>query len=195
MSEQQHPTETPAAEAGPAESQTTPLSGPVASGEASVDQEPAALEKPEANEEPAAHEPAANEPAAETDHSPDLQDAVKAETGRKVTLKSLGSLSQAARNVAGFFTACPRCSFFLAGYRLIFQDFDQAARSATDDWLDLSWNLAVRNLVDKSYGYDMNEPFEAFQGVCPACRRAFIIETGDDQAERARFSIQINPRD
>jgi hypothetical protein len=185
MSEQQHATDTPAAEAEPAESQTTPPSGPVASGETSADQEPLALERPEANEEP----------AAEANHSPDLQDAANAETGQKVTLKSLGSLSQAARNVAGFFTACPRCSFFLAGYRLIFQDFDQAARNASDDWLDLSWNLAVRNLVAKSYGYDMNEPFEAFQGVCPVCRRAFSIDTGDDRAEEARFSIQINPRD
>ncbi len=96
--------------------------------------------------------------------------------------------------VADYFAGCPRCSFFLAGYRLVCQDFDEAAAGAVDDWLDLSWNLAVRNLVGKSYGHALSEPFEAFQGVCPECMRAFTVEPGPDDEESHRFSIQINPR-
>jgi len=109
------------------------------------------------------------------------------------TQRRQGAPGKDPRLVADYFTACPRCSFFLAGYRLIFQDFNEAAGGASDDWLDLSWNLAVRNLVAKNYGYDMAEPFEVFQGVCPDCQRAFVVEKGEDQDPR--FSIQINPRE
>jgi hypothetical protein len=183
MNEQQPPTETPAGLPGPVESQALPPSAPVAAQEPSATVEAAASLQP----------PTGQEPSAEAAGPKQEPKAAQSRSTRQTApqRRSRGSGQDPAR-VADYFTACPRCSFFLAGYRLIFQDFNEAAASSADDWLDLSWNLAVRNLLAKSYGYDLAEPFEAFQGVCPLCRRAFAVEASDDQ--EYRFSVQINPR-
>lgn len=96
--------------------------------------------------------------------------------------------------IIDYFIACPRCSFFLAGYRLLEQDFDEAMANASTDWLDLTWNPAVRNLVRKSYGCEIDEDLQVFQGVCPECRRAFVFATGEEEGDADQFSVQINPR-
>jgi hypothetical protein len=98
--------------------------------------------------------------------------------------------------VADYFTACPRCSYFVAGYRLIQKDFDQAAQESSGDWLALTWSGSVSKLVHKSYGYETDD-LQALQGVCPDCRRAFIYEASEEAGDDAtgdRFSLQINPR-
>lgn len=177
MSEQQQSTESPAGNPVPVESQAAPLPEPVAAVEPADNHEPATEQESGAEAGPPAQKP---KPAKST---------------RKTAVqRGQRASGQDPAVVADYFTACPRCSFFLAGYRLIFQDFDEAATDAADDWLDLSWNLAVRNLIAKNYGFELAEPFEVFQGVCPLCLRAFIVETGEDEAEGHRFSIQINPR-
>lgn len=98
--------------------------------------------------------------------------------------------------VSDYFTACPRCSYFVAAYRLIQPDFDDAAQRSSGDWLDLTWDSAVSKLLHKSYGYETGEDLQALQGVCPECRRAFVYEAGDEENDTAgdRFSLQINPR-
>lgn len=96
--------------------------------------------------------------------------------------------------IVDYFVACPRCSFFLAGYRLLEQDFDEASESASTDWLDLTWNPGVRNLVRKSYGCEIDEDLQVFQGVCPECRRAFVFAAHEEEGDADQFSIQINPR-
>ncbi|UCG24411.1 MAG: hypothetical protein JSW55_20210 [Chloroflexota bacterium] len=99
-----------------------------------------------------------------------------------------------ADQVSAYFTACPRCSFFLAGYRLVQQDFDEAVEKSNSGWLDLTWNLTVRNLVQKSYGCEMANNLQVFQGTCPSCRRPFVFEAGQEEGEADQFSIKINPR-
>ena len=96
--------------------------------------------------------------------------------------------------VSAYFTACPRCSFFLAGYRLVQQDFELAVEKSTSGWLDLTWNLQVRNLVQKSFGCELANDLQLFQGTCPSCRRAFVFEAGLEEGEADHFSIKINPR-
>jgi hypothetical protein len=154
MSEQQQYSETPAESPEPTDSPAAP------------DRSPAVAWEPQALPSPAEEDEDDEQPA-------------------RRPRKRLGATRTPARDpaeVASYFIACPRCSFFVASYRLICQDFDEAAAAAADDWLDLTWNLAVRNLLAKSYGYDLADPFEAFQGVCPDCRRAFAIEIGDEEA-------------
>lgn len=97
-------------------------------------------------------------------------------------------------DVKASFTACPRCSFFLAGYRLIQQDFEEAVEKSTSGWLDLTWNLAVRNLIQKSFGCELVGDPQVFHGICPACRRAFVYEASQEEGEPDQFSIKINPK-
>jgi hypothetical protein len=175
MNEEQQSSETPAGEQPPAEPETN------------TGQEPPATEEPAAETMPSA----TREPVSESAPPKKTLSRPKAPPRRQPTTRRP---QRGPASIADYFTACPRCSFFLVGYRLIFQDFDQVASTASGDWLDLSWNLAVRNLVAKSYGYEMAEPIQILQGVCPACRRAFIFEAGDEEADGDRFSIQINPR-
>jgi len=87
--------------------------------------------------------------------------------------------------VSDYFTACARCSYFVAGYRLIQTDFDQAAQKSAGDWLDLTWNGAVGKLIQKSYGYETDEDLQALQGVCPDCRRAFVYEAHGEEGDGA----------
>ncbi|HSG18870.1 MAG TPA: hypothetical protein VLE70_21430 [Anaerolineae bacterium] len=96
--------------------------------------------------------------------------------------------------VSAYFAACPRCSFFLAGYRLVQQDFGEAVKKSNSGWLDLTWNLAVRNLVQKSFGCEMADDLQVFQGICPSCRRTFVYEAHQEEGEADQFSIKINPR-
>ena len=169
--DQEAPTDkqTTADKQAPTDKQTTADKPTMAAGDSPAENpEPAVQEAPK-EEQPAAAKPARPQP-----------------TSRRP--------QRDPKLVTDYFTACPRCSFFLAGYRLIFQDFDEAAAKTSGDWLDLSWNLAVRNLVGKSYGYEMAEPAQIIQGVCPVCRRAFILDKGEEETDETQFSIQINPR-
>jgi len=99
-----------------------------------------------------------------------------------------------ADQVSAYFTACPRCSLFLANYRLVQQDFEDAVEKSTSGWLDLTWNLAVRNLVQKSFGIELADDLQVFQGICPSCRRSFVFEAGQEEGEANQFRIKINPR-
>jgi hypothetical protein len=91
--------------------------------------------------------------------------------------------------VVAAFNGCARCSFFLAGYRLLHNDFEQAVDEGEDGWLKLSWDHGVNQHVYKSYGCQLEADTYHFQGSCQFCRRAFIIDiemagvAGSDEAE------------
>lgn len=92
------------------------------------------------------------------------------------------------------FMGCARCSFFLVGYRLIHDDFDEAVDKSDGGWLTLTWDHAVKQHVHKSYGNEIEMDAYYYQGCCKECRRAFIFEEsgGDDQP--AIFKIAIKNR-
>ena len=101
---------------------------------------------------------------------------------------------QKPSDIIDYFVACPRCSYFLAGYRLLQPDLDQAIEESAGDWLSLTWDHQVRNLVYKSFGYEMGEELQALQGVCPDCQRAFVYQSPSEEGDASQFSVQINPR-
>lgn len=82
------------------------------------------------------------------------------------------------------FVSCGRCSFFLAGYRVL-QGLDalqQAAEQRDEAWLVLRWNHAMRKLVQDSYGSRMDIEFYYYDGRCPECQRRFVIGQQDEPA-------------
>lgn len=75
------------------------------------------------------------------------------------------------------FVACGRCSFFLAGYRVLHgtEALEQAAQKSDDQWLTLIWDLETRRLVQSSYGSRLDIDFYYFDGRCPECQRRYVI--------------------
>lgn len=96
--------------------------------------------------------------------------------------------------VVAAFLACGRCSFFLAGYRLIVDDFEQAVEKSEGNYLTLSWNHAVRQLVQKSYGSQIEVDAFHFQGSCKECRRSFTFQMGNSAEEPPTLEIAIKNR-
>lgn len=86
-------------------------------------------------------------------------------------------------SVIGDFTACGRCSFFLAGYRVLHgaDNLAQAAESSDDDWLILNWDHETRRLVQSSYGSRLDIEFYHYDGRCPECQRRFVIDGVEDE--------------
>ena len=97
-------------------------------------------------------------------------------------------------NVVAAFMGCGRCSFFLVGYRLIFDDFEQAVENSESNRLTLSWNHAVRQLVQKSYGSQIEVDAYHYQGSCKECRRSFTFQMGETAEEPATLEIAIKNR-
>jgi hypothetical protein len=96
--------------------------------------------------------------------------------------------------VVAAFNGCARCSFFLAGYRLLHDDFDKAVDDRVDGFLKLSWDHAVNQLVYKSFGIQLEADAYYLQGSCQFCRRAFIFEAGNGDGEGASLQIAVKNR-
>lgn len=89
--------------------------------------------------------------------------------------------------------ACPRCSFFLSGYRLIHDDFDSAAQNNEQGWLELTWNQETRKLLHKSYGFTIDSETYHFEGICKECNRAFAYSASEEDAGKAAFLVEVVP--
>jgi hypothetical protein len=96
--------------------------------------------------------------------------------------------------VANLFFACARCGYFLAGYRLLHQDFEAAVEAVDGGWLVLSWSEAVGRLVEKSFGYPTDIESLYYSGICPDCHRSFIYEAAGESASHDTLRIQTRPR-
>lgn len=90
------------------------------------------------------------------------------------------------------FVACGRCSFFLAGYRVIhgLEALREAAEASGEDWITLRWDHATRRLVQDSYGSRLDIEFYYFDGRCPECQRRFVIGAEDAGAEMVAEEAQ-----
>lgn len=94
------------------------------------------------------------------------------------------------------FVACDRCSFFLAGYRVIhgLDNLEAAAKNQSDRWLALSWNSETRHLLQKSYGGQLDVDLYYYNSHCPACRRRFVYqadEEGEGEEVSPSFRIEV----
>jgi hypothetical protein len=102
-------------------------------------------------------------------------------------------------NVLASFLGCGRCSFFLVGYRLIHDDFEQAVKENAEspsgtDWLSLTWDHATAQLVHKTYGSRIEADAYHYQGVCRECHRSFLYETALENGQTAVFRIAVQIR-
>ena len=91
------------------------------------------------------------------------------------------------------FLACPRCSFFLAGYRLVNSDLDHAIEKIDNNWLDLTWNSESRKLVQKVYGSHIDLELDHFEGVCRDCQRAYVYSSAEEDNTKDSFLVELFP--
>lgn len=94
------------------------------------------------------------------------------------------------------FAACGRCSYFWAGYRVIFGEDALATAVAQNEsgWLYLEWNLQMPELVHKSYGVRLDITHFHYEGCCKECRRTFVYQAAEAEDETDEFCIEISPR-
>lgn len=100
------------------------------------------------------------------------------------------------QQVTDRFAACGRCSYFWAGYRVIFGEEALATAVAESEsgWLYLEWNLQMPELVHKSYGVRLDITHFHYEGCCKECRRAFAYQVAENEDETDEFRIEISPR-
>lgn len=98
--------------------------------------------------------------------------------------------------VVDWFSACARCSFFLAGYQVEYgvDGLEEAARGSYDGWLHLEWGQGIRSLIDKSYASRLDIDCYHFDGVCPECQRRFTFVTNADQEPVKQLRIELKTR-
>jgi hypothetical protein len=92
------------------------------------------------------------------------------------------------------FTVCGRCSFFVAGYKLLVGDeeWETAVNQIDGRWLPLTWNADVRNLVSHSFGARLNVDYFHYESRCPECGRSFQYRAADDKSpEQPLFQIEL----
>ena len=95
--------------------------------------------------------------------------------------------------VTSAFLACPRCSFFLSGYKLIHSDLAEAAKTSEDGWLNLTWNDATRLLVQKNFGCFIDKNTISYEGTCRDCQRVLFCRAEADGEEAVRLLIEVVP--
>lgn len=96
--------------------------------------------------------------------------------------------------VTALFLACARCSYFLAGYQLIFNDLAAAVSQSEDNWIILSWSKAVRLLLHNSYGCLIDIDLLHYAGHCRECQRLFVYQFSEEETPRQILRVQLRPR-
>lgn len=75
------------------------------------------------------------------------------------------------------FSACGRCGYFIADCRLYLGEaaLQSAILAARDGWLRLEGDATFHRLATNAYGIDLDMDFDSFDGLCPECRRRFVL--------------------
>ena len=142
-----------------------------------------------------------------TTQSSEQSDNAKKKKKKKLSAPPIAQKSKGAKTVAlspfsplgrlnyGF-VSCSHCSHFISGYRKHFGEpslIALAEATMASDWLELSWNNDLARIVFNSYGFELPEGVETWEGSCPLCRRAYFYEQGSAET-LATFHIQIIPK-
>ena len=95
------------------------------------------------------------------------------------------NLDPALVAVIDCFSACGRCSYFWAGYRVIAGEkvIDTAVKENDPVWLNLPWSHAVRELLLKCYGVRFDVDYFHHEGSCKECQRQFVYYEVDVEVE------------
>lgn len=88
------------------------------------------------------------------------------------------------------FTSCARCSYFVAAYRLLHSDWEEAVGRQEDGVITLQGDFKVRRLLAKSYGADLDKGSYYYAGCCRECRRPFEAHI-EDGGQPAALHMQI----
>ena len=101
-----------------------------------------------------------------------------------------------AQDIVTWFAACGRCSFFLAGYRLLDEvdSLETAVTGSESGWLSLTWNQEMCHLLNKSYGCRVDIECFYLDGTCPECHRHFVFRAADEDNDIPDFRIESVPR-
>ncbi len=91
------------------------------------------------------------------------------------------------------FVLCGRCSYFLAGCRIIYglEVLETAVQSSDQHSLGLPWDMNVRRLLLESYGFDIDATLLWFEGYCRECGRRFAYGDPDREEGADRLYVQL----
>lgn len=106
-------------------------------------------------------------------------------------------LSPQAVKLVENFAACGRCSFFLAGYRVLQgeEGLELALSQTEDEQMPLVWTYDMRDLVVRSYGTRFDGSYLHLNGSCPECGRPFTYShEAEDETEPQIESFTIQYR-
>ncbi|MCA9956628.1 MAG: hypothetical protein KC434_17990 [Anaerolineales bacterium] len=114
---------------------------------------------------------------------------------RRQPLRTPRKNQPTVQQVTERFAACGRCSYFWAGYRVLFglEELETAVAHSKSGWLELLWDEQMTELVVKSYGVPLDNGYYHYDGCCEECRRHFIYEASDNEEEADAFRIEITP--
>lgn len=92
------------------------------------------------------------------------------------------------------FAACPRCSYFWAGYKVIAGDagVTTAVNEKEKGWLTLQWSHPMRELVHKTYGVRLDADFFHYEGCCKECARPYYFQAPEEE-KAGVFRIELAP--
>ena len=103
--------------------------------------------------------------------------------------------SPALRQIVSWFAACGRCSFYLAGYRLICDEdaLETAVANRGKKWLTVPWTYDLAKLIHKTYGSRIDITCYHFEGQCMECHRRFTYQGAEKEDKPATFRIELKP--
>jgi hypothetical protein len=83
------------------------------------------------------------------------------------------------------FTICGRCSFFVAGYKLLVGEdgLEKAVHNTDGHWLRLGWRHEMADLVSRSFNVRLDIDYYHYESRCPECRRPFQFRAARGAAD------------
>lgn len=133
--------------------------------------------------------------AADDDDEEAAPRPVRIRKQRRQPLRTPRKNQPTLQQVTDRFAACGRCSYFWAGYRVLFGLAEQetAVAHSKSGWLELNWDERMPELVVKSYGVRLDTGHYHYEGCCQECRRHFIYQASDKEDEADAFRIEVTP--
>ena len=103
--------------------------------------------------------------------------------------------SKEMAQIVAWFAACGRCSFFLTGYRLIYDEdvLATAVSERSKKWLTVPWSHDAARLVHKTYGSRVDINCYHYEGQCKECHRRFTYQANENKDAPGTFRIELKP--
>lgn len=129
------------------------------------------------------------------DDAEEVRRPVRIKKQRRQPLRTPRKNQPTLQQVTDRFAACGRCSYFWAGYRVLFglEELETAVAHSKSGWLELMWDEQMPELVVKSYGARIDMGSYHYESCCQECRRHFIYQASDNEDEADAFRIEITP--